>query len=150
MSCDICEIKNLIYQYAHSLDDGDLDAVADLFRHGSIVGVASDGSEAVNTGVDAVREMYQRFTRLYPDTGTPHTLHHTSNVVVKVDDSGERASARSYAVVFQSLEDFPMQPIIGVRYEDSFHKVENCWFFDRRRIDSRLFGDLSRHLLQAM
>ena len=150
MHNDVCEIKNLIYEYAHCLDDGDLEAVAELFAHGSIVGVASDGSESVSAGKAAVREMYQRFTRLYTDDGTPHTLHHTSNIVVRVGEDREHATAKSYAVVFQSLEDFPMQPIIGVRYTDTFHKIDNCWFFDQRRIDSRLFGDLSRHLLQPM
>ena len=38
------EIENLIYRYAELLDDGELEAVADLFSTACIV--APDGSEA--------------------------------------------------------------------------------------------------------
>lgn len=154
MSCDSCEIKNLLYLYAYHLDSGDLESVAAMFSHARIIGVANDGSEAVREGSEAVLDMYQSFTRLYEDknggAATPRTKHMTSNVIVEVDAGGNTASTRAYAVVFQSLEDFPMQPIIGVRYYDKFARVDGKWRFSERKIVSDLFGDLSRHLLQAM
>ena len=150
MNCDSCEIKNLLYQYADFLDNGDLAGVAQMFEHAKLVGVASDGSENVTEGAAAVEAMYQSFTRIYEDNGTPHTQHVTTNAIVKVADDNRQASCKSYAVVFQSVDDFPIQPIIGVRYYDKFEKVDGVWRFSERKIDSRLFGDLSRHLLQAM
>ena len=39
MSESATEISNLIYTYAELLDSGDLDAVAELFKHGRICGV---------------------------------------------------------------------------------------------------------------
>jgi hypothetical protein len=52
-------------------------------------------------------------------------------------------------MVFQALEEFPLQPIIGVRYHDRFARTGAGWRFAERRIDTRLVGDLSRHLLQG-
>lgn len=60
------------------------------------------------------------------------------------------ASSQAYAVVFQAVDDFPLQPIIGVRYYDKFAKSDDGWLFTERRMDSHLFGDLSRHLLQEI
>ena len=74
----------------------------------------------------------------------------TTNVIVEVEEGGLIASSRSYAVVFQAVDDFPLQPIIGVRYYDSFSKASGSWAFSERKIASYLMGDLSQHLLQPM
>jgi len=148
MNCDSCAIKNLIYQYAQHIDNGDLDSVAAMFDGGRIIAVDAQGREVIIEGRAAVMALYQSFTRIYPDNNSPHTLHMTSNVVVEVEDNGARASAESCAVVFQALEDFPLQPIIGVRYSDTFTRESAGWRFEQRRIKTRLTGDLSRHLLR--
>jgi hypothetical protein len=150
MQCDTCAIKNVIYQYADYLDRGDLGSVAQLFAHGRILAAGSDGQESAIVGAEAVGAMYRNFTRLYEDNGTPHTKHMTTNVMVDLEEDGVGASARSYAVVFQAVDGFPLQPIIGVRYYDRFEKVGGQWRFSERRIESELFGDLSRHLLQPV
>jgi hypothetical protein len=148
MNCDSCAIKNLIYQYAQHIDNGDLDSVAAMFDSGRIVAVAGDGRETAIEGRGAVLALYKSFTRIYNDNHTPHTLHMTTNVLVDIKPGGERASAESCAVVFQALEDFPLQPIIGVRYSDTFTRESAGWRFEQRRIETRLSGDLSRHLLR--
>lgn len=148
MPCDACAIKNLIYQYAHYIDDGDLDSVAAMFSKGKIVAVDGEGRETDIVGRDAVLALYRSFTRIYDDDDTPHTLHVTSNVTVDVEEGAPSASAKSYAVVFQALADFPLQPIIGVRYYDTFIRLASGWRFEQRKIDTRLKGDLSRHLLR--
>jgi ketosteroid isomerase-like protein len=150
MSCACCAIKNLIYEYAHHIDNGDLDSVAAMFNEGSIVAVDAGGRETRIAGSAAVLALYKSFTRIYNDDLTPHTLHMTTNVLVDVKPGGERASAQSCAVVFQALEDFPLQPIIGVRYLDTFVRVGDGWRFEQRKIENRLSGDLSRHLLRQI
>ena len=150
MSCDVCAIKNVIYRYADLIDRGDLTAVAAMFSHGRILARAGDGSDNEVVGAEAVEAMYRGFARLYEDDGTPHTMHMTTNVIVDLDEDGLGAGARSYAMVFQGLDDFPLQPVIGVRYHDRVEKVEGQWRFSERRIESHLFGDLSRHLLQSL
>ena len=150
MQCDICAIKNLVYRYADLIDRGDFTAVADLFADATIRTGAPGSDSAEVVGAEAVEAMYRSFARLYEDDGTPHTQHVTTNVLVELDADGHGASARSYAVVFQALDDFPLQPIIGVRYYDRLRKRGEQWHFAERRIESRLAGDLSRHLLQPM
>ena len=150
MQCDSCEIKNLIYQYADHLDRGDLRSVAAMFRDGKILARGGAGQPTEIVGEEAVYGMYETFTRLYADNGTPHTKHMTSNVMVNVEADGKTATSQAYAMVFQSLDDFPLQPIIGVRYYDSFEKTGQGWRFSTREIDSELFGDLSKHLLQTI
>lgn len=149
MACDSCEIKNLIYRYAHDIDNGDLDAVAAMFADGKIVAVDEEGMGTDIVGAAAVLALYRSFTRIYEDNHTPHTLHMTSNVVVDVAQGAETATAKSYAMVFQALADFPLKPIIGVRYYDQFIRAEGTWRFCERRIDTHLTGDLSRHLLKS-
>ena len=39
VSCDTCAIKNLVYQYAHHIDSGDLEGVAAMFSEGKILAV---------------------------------------------------------------------------------------------------------------
>lgn len=150
MSCDSCAIKNLIYQYADHLDSGRLDSVAAMFSHGRLLAMDGAGEESTIAGAEAVAALYRAFTRVYEDNGTPHTLHMTTNVIVDVEAGTDRASAKSYAVVFQAVEDFPLQPIIGVRYHDRFEKSDGEWRFSERRIETHLIGDLSRHLLQPV
>jgi SnoaL-like protein len=135
------EIENLVYTYAERIDAGDLDGVADLFRHGRIE--AAPG--IVFEGVDQVRRLYQGSTRLYGD-GTPRTRHMTTNVLVEVGD-GPTGAARSCYTVFQQTDDLPLQPIISGRYRDSFHQVAGRWWFDTREMFVDLVGDLSHHLL---
>lgn len=137
-------IENLLFLYAERIDAGDFDGVADLFAHGEIIG--PDGEIAVS-GHAAVRALYQNSTRLYPDNGTPHTKHVTSNVILEIDESNDTATARSYFTVFQQVDDFPLQAIIAGRYHDTFEKVAGKWRFKRRRMLPELFGDLSKHLL---
>ena len=149
-SCDSCEITKLLYQYADYIDSGELESVAAMFAHARIIGVTADCGESVVEGQDSVLAMYQNFTRIYADSGTPHTLHVTTNVIVDIDESGSSASSKSYAVVFQAVDGLPLQPIIGVRYFDAFAKSDNQWRFSERKIVSTLIGDLSQHLLTPM
>ena len=148
MHCDSCDIKALIYRYAQYIDNGDLEGAAALFANGKLVATDAEGRAVDIVGAAAVRALYQSYTRLYDDDGTPHTLHMTTNVLVDVAEVETSASASSYAMVFQALPNFPLQPIIGVRYRDQFVKSGKQWQFAERRIETYLHGDLSRHLLR--
>lgn len=150
MPCDNCEIKNIIYQYADHIDRGNLRGAAALFRHGKVIASDDQGQENEIIGEQAVYALFSAFTRLYPDNGTPHTMHMTSNVRVEVDANGDTAGAQAYATVFQAVGEFPLQPIIGVRYQDRFEKVAQGWRFTERRIESQLFGNLGHHLLRPV
>lgn len=142
-------IENLLYTYAERIDAGDLEGVAELFRHGRIQASAEAPLEQAVSGRDAVLALYRASTRIYPD-GSPHTRHVTSNAIIEVDDDGLGAAARSCFTVFQQVDDFPLQPIISGRYHDTFRRLDGRWWFDTRIMLVDLIGDLSRHLLYEL
>jgi len=144
MSDSRSEIENLLYIYGERIDLGDLEGVAELFAHASIVAPVV---ESKVTGTKEVLDMYQGSTRLYEDNGTPHTKHVITNPIIEIDEAANTAKARSYFTVFQALEDFPLQPIIAGRYHDTFERRDAGWRFAERIMLPELFGDLSRHLL---
>jgi len=141
---DARQIENLIYQYADSIDRGELEQVAELFRDGSIV---SRKHNSRQTGYDAVLTMYQRSCRIYPDCGTPKTKHLTTNVRISMDPGSSTATANSYYTVIQATDQLALQPIISGRYHDTFRKVNSLWQFYEREMMVDLVGDCSAHLL---
>jgi len=138
---DRAQIEALVYEYARRIDDGDFAGVGELFAEGSVCG--PDGTPLA-TGAEAVAALYTATTRRFED-GTPHTQHVTTNLAVTIDLSS--ASAQSYFTVFQATDGVPLQPIVAGRYDDTFARNAGGWRFDRRVMDLRLVGDVSRHLL---
>jgi hypothetical protein len=106
---DYCAIQNLIYRYCDRIDRGDFPGIAQLFAHAELYVPALP---APVRGVEAIAALYARFTRVYPDTGTPKTRHVTSNVIIEPDGE-DAARAQSYVLVHQATETLPLQPIIG-------------------------------------
>ena len=138
------QIENLLHLYAERIDRGDFEGVADLLAYATIVGPQGDPGPS---GRDDILAMYERTTRRYPDDGTPHTHHVTTNSIIEVDEEADTATARSYFTVFQALEGFPLQPIVAGRYQDRFERVAGQWRFCERMMLPEHFGDVSRHLL---
>ncbi|HEV8298181.1 MAG TPA: nuclear transport factor 2 family protein [Acidimicrobiales bacterium] len=135
-------VRTLVYNYAELIDSGDFDGIGELFRHATI----DTGSGELVGGTDAVRRMYEENTIRYPDTGTPHTRHVTTNLIVDIGADGATATCRSYVVVFQQVDDFPLQPVWSNRYEDRFECVDGTWRFAHRRMTDHMPGNTSRHL----
>lgn len=139
------QIENLLYTYAERIDAGDLDGVAELFAHGRICGMEDGPPETVFTGATGVRGMYEMATRLYDD-GTPKTKHLTSNVRIDVhDDAGTARSTANYLVT-QATPEFPLQVIVTGHYRDTFHRIDDAWWFDTRIMFVDQIGDTSHHL----
>ena len=95
-----------------------------------------------------MRSMYEDWVRIYPDNGTPHTKHTTTNLQLDVDDQAGTASCRSYVMVLQCTDELPLQPILSGRYFDTFERVDGEWRFLRRRMTNEYLGNLSQHLMQ--
>ena len=149
MADDAREIENLLHIYAERIDAGDLEAVADLFSHGRIRAAADATREQSFEGRDRVLAMYRGSTRIYDD-GSPHTKHVTTNSIIEVEDGAKVGTARSYYTVFQQVDDLALQPIISGRYQDTFQRIDGCWWFDTRTMLIDLVGDLSHHLLYEL
>jgi SnoaL-like domain len=131
-------ILALMAEYCDSIDRGDLDGCAALFRGGRW-GIAGQLAE----GETAVRALLANVT-LYD--GIPLTRHLMSNVLIDVAADGNHASARSCIMVMQRVPpDFALQPIFIGSYHDVFVRENEQWRFRERVIVPDLIGDLSRH-----
>lgn len=131
-------ILALMAEYCDSIDRGDLDGCAALFRGGRW-GIAGQLAE----GEAAVRALLANVT-LYD--GVPLTRHLMSNVLIHVAADGNHASARSCIMVMQAAPpDFSLQAIFIGSYHDTFIRENERWCFRDRVIVPDLVGDLSRH-----
>lgn len=139
------EIQNLIYTYAERIDAGDFDGVAALFAHGRIRGVENGPPETVFEGSVRVRQMYDMAVNLYDD-GTPKTRHHTTNVLLHIDEDSGTAAGRSYYCVTQATPELPLQVIVTGHYHDTFHRLDGVWWFNSRTMFVDQMGDTSRHV----
>lgn len=135
------EIRALIHAYADRVDRGDIDGVADLFAHASVVSSAGQAF----SGREVLRELWAAGLQMHD--GSPRTHHLISNVDVWVSDDGQHAEAKSYATVIQAAPGFPLQVIVASRHEDTFEKVNGLWRFAERRDFRDLEGDLSHHFV---
>ena len=133
------EIGALVHAYAERVDAGDVDGVADLFAHATLV--SSEGIEF--SGRDTLRELWADGLQLHD--GSPRTHHLITNLVIDLDEDGLHARARSYATAVQATPDLPLQVVVASRHHDRFEKVDETWRFVERRDFRDLAGDLSQH-----
>lgn len=148
---DYNAILNLLYTYAELVDSGDLDGAAALFTHARVKasGVAGDEGDGT-TDAAGVREIWEQFIAIYPD-GTPRTKHVITNPIVEIDDSGTRATCRSYYTVVQQTDDYPLQVVCSGRYHDTFEKVDGAWRYSYRDYSLLdLVGDFRAHAKVAV
>lgn len=135
------EIRNLLGTYCDLMDQGDFDALGELFTNGRL---ADEAGAAIAVGADAVANLYRVGTKLYD--GSPRTKHVVANTVIDRHEDASTAVARSSYVVFQQTDDLPLQAIISGRYHDTFEQHDGAWRFVERRFSIDLLGDLSHHL----
>ena len=137
------EIMNLVYAYPERLDSGDFAGVGELFA--DAVFETEGGTPLV--GSKAVLESFVRWTRRYPDDGTPKTRHCIHNPIIEIDEANGSAVVRYYVTVFQRTPDFPLQPVWANRYEDRFVRKDGRWRYAHRRGFQHMPGNVSAHLL---
>jgi len=139
------EIMNLVYSYPERIDAGDFAGVGELFKNGVF---ETEGGEALR-GSEEVEANFNRWTRRFPDDGTPHTRHSVSNPIVEIDEAAGTAVVRYYMTVFQRTSELPLQPVWANRYEDRFIRDDGRWHFAHRKGFAHLPGDTSEHLLSS-
>jgi len=122
------------------MDAGDFAGLAELFADAQL---ADEHGSVFARGSDEVIAMWSAQTILYGDS--PRTRHVTANPVIHVDV--DTATCTSSYVVFQGVDDFPLQPIVSGRYADTFACDEaGRWRWAQRRYAIDHAGDLSHHL----
>ena len=143
MDASTC-ITNLLYRYGGLVDAGDFAGIGRLLARA----VVTDASGRLEIrGADAVRQLYERTTRIHPETGTPRTKHVITNPILEIDEAAGSARCTSQYVVYQQTETLPLQPIVSGRYEHAFERVDGAWCITAHRFFVDQVGDVSEHLL---
>jgi len=137
-------ISALMFRYAECVDRADFDGLSQLFAHAELRSSSAAPGEPAMRG-EQVGRFYAATNRVHPD-GTLRTRHLATNLLIDIDESADRASARSYFVVLQATANLPFQPIAGGRYEDRFERVKGQWRFAERLIHVDQIGNMSEHL----
>jgi uncharacterized protein (TIGR02246 family) len=114
-------VQGAIAAYAHALDAGRTDDIAELFWSD---GVAEIAGVATFEGQDAIREGYAGFAPTSPQ------LHLTGNTVV-TSWTEKEATAVSNLVFFQRGEAGWAPQLVG-RYDDTLRQQDGEWRFQRR------------------
>lgn len=135
-------IRGLQGTYCELIDAGDFAGVGALMAHAVLC--TADGTP-IAAGAAEVEKLYAGLVVLHDD-GTPHTQHVVSNTVLE-DGPNATMTARSAYVVFQSLPDLPLQPIVTGSYLDTFDQGhDGRWRFRERRFGIGRSGTLEHHL----
>ena len=139
---DETAIRNLLARYSECLDNGDIDAFAELFADARI---RTDRNPEGYVGAAGVKAMVGEFVLMYD--GRPMTKHVVTNIAIEFDDDSH-ARVRSSVVVFQWHASFGIAAVIAARYADRCSRVGDGsdWRFAERHITADLIGDLSRHV----
>jgi len=139
MSDPVTVLTSMMHRYCVLFDAARFDEFAAQFEHGQW--------HRAQPGAAAARRWIEEFVFTYDRR--PGTNHLTTNLVVEIGAAGTTATASSYVTVFQSLPDFPLQPIYAGRYRDRFTLVGDEWRWLRRQSIGDLYGDISRHVRRA-
>ena len=104
-------ITKLMFRYAECVDTADFDGLSQLFAEGVMTSTSAADEGGGMTG-EQVGRFYAATNRVHED-GTLRTRHLATNLIVDIDEDADRATARSYYVVFQATGKLPFQAIVG-------------------------------------
>lgn len=137
-------ISGLMFRYAECVDSANFDGLSQLFAQGRMTSTSAADEGGGMTG-EQVGRFYAATNRVHSN-GTLCTRHLATNVQIDIDEALDRATARSYYVVFQATEKLPFQPIVGGRYEDRFERTGGEWHFAERKVIVDQIGNMAEHL----
>jgi len=122
---DIDEIRNLLAEYCHRLDDGD-PALAGFFVSGGTI--VEEGREMPIARLPIIRKHLAALRQQQSEVlGRKHL---SMNHVVRVD--GDRASAVSDLLIMTLVDSGAWVTTGNGRYTDSLVKEDGTWKFEKR------------------
>jgi ketosteroid isomerase-like protein len=127
---DRLEIRNLIDEYASSLDDGSTDRLVGVFTDDAHFWVTQAGSDESLMSYDGSEEIAQIMTLISP---FGHTMHVMLNHQVKV--SGDTATSVTYCTANHLLGD-PAEAnlTMALKYRDEHRRTADGWRIARREV----------------
>jgi hypothetical protein len=114
-------IRTLLQRYARAVDDRDIDALAGLFDPAAVI-VGARGTQSVDEWLESMRA----------PRSFPVSMHVIGEPLIDGDVGSDRATADTYAVVYQLGEE-GAGLTLGMRYLDEVAPRDDRWVFVRRR-----------------
>ncbi|MFD3588206.1 nuclear transport factor 2 family protein [Streptomyces sp. NPDC058683] len=114
-------VQTAIAAYAHAIDAGRTDAVADLFTEDGVAEITGQGTFE---GRETIRKAYEAFAPQAPQ------LHLVGNTLL-TSPPGDEVTATSNLVFFVRGEEGWAVQLVG-NYEDTLVRVGDAWKFRRR------------------
>jgi SnoaL-like domain len=137
------DIARIHLAYPEYVDRGDIDGVVGLFAGIKMGDDATPDDELPTLTADDVRKMYSESVIMYD--GRPRTQHVITNMDIQFNDEGTKADLRSYFLVYQATDGFPLQLTCSGKYLEKYEDNGEGWKLKVRRDVSSLLGDLSHH-----
>jgi uncharacterized protein (TIGR02246 family) len=122
---DRAEITHLVHEYTRVFDQGDHDAMADLFSEDARI----DYGPALGGGLQGREKIRAWLRGIY---AFERTSHHLSNVQVWLD-SPDRARGTCYVLAWHQWPDDRPNAVLYGRYEDVYVRTEEGWRIGERR-----------------
>lgn len=124
---DRAEITQLVHEYCRVFDEGNHDAMADLFGEDALIDYGPDlGGEI--TGREEIR------TWLRGIYGFKRTSHHLSNVQVWFDEADpDHARGVCYVLAWHEWPSERPNGVLYGRYEDEYRRTTEGWRIAVRR-----------------
>src|SRR5690625_8018819 len=104
---DLLEIQQLLYRYCYHLDRGDLQQMAMLFAEARLI---TPGGGTVENDPAAIVALYQEYTRIYDDNGTPKTRHIVANTINDLDEDRHSSSSNYPILLCTAHRTIPYRP----------------------------------------
>lgn len=119
-------IANLIVSYAFANDDADIQKLGGIFSDAvfKLGGITATGRQEI----EAVAGNIIQIT----DGGRSSTTHEITNIMIEIDESGDKAHAHSYWTLYKTVSGQPREAILSGRYEDTFKYESGRWTFTER------------------
>ena len=118
------QIRALLQRYARAVDERDIDALAGLFHPGAEI----TGSRGTQSREEWLSDM--RAPRSFP-----RSMHVLGEPLIELDAGGDRATADTYAVVYQLGDQKAGQGdlTLGMRYLDQMVLLDGGWVIAHRQ-----------------
>jgi hypothetical protein len=154
------EITQIMYRYHHYSNQGRFEELGALFEHSTFQSVYPWSAEGhgVQRGAAEVTDLYRNMVQLRE--GLPRVQFVLNNIILDIDEARGTASSISYYIALTAEErawaeyngvdpradaSSPIQIMSAGRYEDTFARIDEKWWFTTRVCFADFTGDRSRH-----
>lgn len=131
------QVELTLHKYCEAIDTADFAGFAALFERGRWALAPQPGSQAVRDWLDERIVLYD---------GNTHTRHEMSNVSVHAAETPDEAAFTCYIAIWQDLPGEPPKLMAHARFDGTFRRSGETWWWSTHELTVQYAGDLSGHI----